>query len=79
VEYQWASDVAFDGIRLEILSDAGAVLFDVSVPEDGSITVNTFGKEVLASLVIAAAEVAQRPRTDGKTNSFAPPSPPTSS
>lgn len=65
VKDQWASDIHFDGIRLEILSDAGDVFFDVSVPEDGSITVNTFGNEVPASLVAAAVEVAQRREADG--------------
>ena len=61
-KYQWASDIAFDGIRMEILSDQGDVLFDVSVPEVGSITVNTFSKEVAADLIMAALEIAKRPR-----------------
>jgi len=61
-EYRWASDVAYDGIRLEVLTDQGNVLFDVSTPEVGSITVNTFGKEVAADLILAALEIAQRPR-----------------
>lgn len=60
VEYQWASDVAFDGIRLEILSDDGGTLFDVSVPDDGPITINTFGKEVAASLIEAAIQIVHR-------------------
>jgi hypothetical protein len=60
VKYQWASDIAFDGIRLEVLSETGDGLFDVSIPENGAITVNTFGKEVPASLVIAAVEIAQK-------------------
>ncbi|MET4632265.1 hypothetical protein [Kaistia defluvii] len=62
VEYQWATDVSFDGIRLEVLSNEGDVLFDVSIPDDGHITVNTFGKEVSASLIAAAVEIARRPR-----------------
>lgn len=62
VEYQWATDVAFDGIRMEVLSDEGDVLFDVSVPDEGPITINTFGKEVAANLVEGAIEVARRPR-----------------
>jgi hypothetical protein len=33
--YQWASDVEFDGIRLEVLAESGETLFDVSVPEHG--------------------------------------------
>lgn len=37
LRYQWASDVAFDGIRMEVLLDDGNVLFDVSVPNNGSI------------------------------------------
>lgn len=62
VEYQWASDVAFDGIRMEILSDDGSTLFDLSVPDVGPITVNTFGKEVAASLIAAAIEVVRYSR-----------------
>jgi hypothetical protein len=62
LKYQWASDVAFDGIRLEVLSSGGDVIFDVSVPDKGPITVNTFGKDVAADLLMAAIEVAQRPR-----------------
>lgn len=61
VEYQWASDVSFDGIRLEILSDSGDVICDVSVPDDGPTTVNTFGKEIAVDLLLAAVQVAQRP------------------
>jgi hypothetical protein len=60
VEYQWATDVAFDGIRMEVLSDDGDMLFDVSVPDDGPITVNTFGKEIAADLMIAVVEIAKR-------------------
>jgi len=62
IEYRWASDVAFDGIRLEVLTDQGDVLFDVSVPEVGSIMVNTFGKEAPADWIMAALEIAQRRR-----------------
>lgn len=60
VKYQWASDVDFDGIRMEVLSDEGDMLFDVSLPSDGPITVNTFGQEVAADVMIAAVEVARR-------------------
>ena len=60
VTYQWASDVAFDGIRLEVLSAEGDILFDVSIPDEGPITVNTFGKEVAADLIKAALETAKR-------------------
>lgn len=62
VEYRWASEVLFDGIRLEVLSNAGEVIFDISVSENGPATVNTFGKEVPVDLLIAAIEVAQGPR-----------------
>ena len=58
-EYLWASDVDFDGIRLEVLSDDGNTLLDVSVPDDGPITMNTFGKEAAVDIVIAAIEVAK--------------------
>ena len=61
-EYQWATDVSFDGLRLEVLSDGGDVLFDVSIPDDGHITVNTFRNEISASLIEAAVEIARRPR-----------------
>jgi hypothetical protein len=60
VKYQWASDVAFNGIRLEVLSGEGDILFDVSVPDAGAITVNTFGNEVAADLMMAAVETARR-------------------
>jgi hypothetical protein len=63
VQYQWASDVNFDGIRLEVLSDDREVLFDVSVPDDGPISINTFGKEVAANLIETALAVA-RSRSD---------------
>lgn len=50
MKYQCASDVDFDGIRLEVLSD------------DGHITINTFGKDVPTDLIAAAVEIARRPR-----------------
>ena len=59
VEYQWASDVDFEGIRLEVLADDGNVIFDVSVPEQGAITVNTCSGEVSASLIASAVAVAE--------------------
>jgi len=62
IEYQWASDVDFDGIRLEVLSDEGNELFDVSITDDGHIAINTFGKEVPADLIEAAVEIARSPR-----------------
>lgn len=61
-EYQWATDVNFDGIRLEVLSSDGNTLFDISIPDDAHITVNTFGKEVAADLIEAAVEIARQPR-----------------
>lgn len=60
VEYQWATDVAFDGIRLEILSDDGEMVFEVSLPDNGPMTVNTFGREVAADFIRAAIETAER-------------------
>lgn len=62
MKYQWASDVDFDGIRLEVLSDEGNQLFDVSIPDNGHITINTFGKDVPTDLIAAAVEIARRPR-----------------
>lgn len=38
VEYQWASDISFDGVRLEVLSSGGNVIFEVSEPDEGPIT-----------------------------------------
>jgi len=61
-EYQWATDVSFDGIRLEVLSDEGNVLSDVSIRDDGHITINTFGNEVTVNLIEAAVELARHPR-----------------
>lgn len=60
VEYQWATDVAFEGIRLEILSNDGDMVFDVSLPDNGPMTVNTFSKEVAAELIKVAIEMAER-------------------
>ena len=62
VEYQWASDVAFDGIRMEILSDQRSILFDVSIADNGLMTVNTFGNEVPVELIKAALETAEQRR-----------------
>ena len=59
VKYQWASDVAFDGIYLEVLSDNGDELFVVGVPDDGPVTINTFGKDVAAPLIEAAIQIAR--------------------
>ena len=35
-EYQWASDVDFDGVRLEVLNSDGDMLFDVRAFSDQS-------------------------------------------
>ena len=59
---RWASDVDFDGIRLEVFYRESDMLFDVSVPDDGSLTVNTFGKEVAADILVAAIEKARQRR-----------------
>ncbi len=61
-DYQWASDVAFAGIRLEVLDGQGDVLFDVSVPDQGTATVNTFSREVPVELVMAAMAIAEQRR-----------------
>ena len=61
-EYQWATDVNFGGLRLEVLSDDGNVLFDASILDDGHITINTFGNEVAIDLIEACVEIARRPR-----------------
>lgn len=60
VQYQWASDVGFDGIRLEVLTGGGDVLFDVSIPERGATTVNTYSGEVAASLIALAVAIAEK-------------------
>ncbi|MFJ6023537.1 hypothetical protein ACIQC9_02905 [Brevundimonas sp. NPDC092305] len=66
-EYQWASDVDFDGIRLEVLTADRDVMFDVSVPEVGDMTVNTFGLEIPAELIATAVNAARKRRTDSGT------------
>lgn len=43
-DYLWASDVNFDGSRLEVYSERDGHLFDVSVPDEGAITINTFDR-----------------------------------
>ena len=56
---QWASDVNFNGIRFEVLTAQGDVLFDVSLPDSGPISVNTFSNDVPADLVASAVAVAR--------------------
>ena len=58
-EYQWASDVEFDGIRLEVIANDGSVLFDVGVSELGKLTVSTFSSDVPVEAVLSAIEVAK--------------------
>jgi len=60
IDHRWASDIDFDGLRLEALSPRGEALFDISVPDDGPITINTFGKEIAAELIFAAVQIAQQ-------------------
>jgi hypothetical protein len=60
IDYRWASDVDFEGLRLEAVSQRGELLFDISVADDGPMTINTFGNEVAAKEVLAALEIAQR-------------------
>lgn len=58
-EYQWASDVGFAGVRLEVLSGDGTVLFDISIPERGDLTISTFCNEIAANLIAAAIDAAR--------------------
>jgi len=57
---RWASDVSYDGIRLEVIAANGDVLFDVGVPDEGPFSVNTFGVDVDADLIVAAIELARQ-------------------
>lgn len=61
LKYQWASDVNFDGLRLEILS-GNDVLFDISLPDNGPLTINTFGRSVDIAFFEAAIQIARCPR-----------------
>jgi len=61
-EYQFASDVTLDGIRLEVYCEDGTLSFDVSIPDGGRITINTGGREADAELIEAILEIARRPR-----------------
>lgn len=60
IDYRWASDIDFDGLRLEALSHHHEVLFDISVPDDGQMTINTFGNEIAAEQVLAALQIVQQ-------------------
>ena len=61
-ETLWASDINFDGIRLEVYDSKGQHWFNVSVPDVGIATVNTFSDEVPFDVVNAALGLAsQRP------------------
>lgn len=46
----WASDVSFDGIRLEAWSGE-TILMDVAIGEDGQLTVSTWEKDIPAGLI----------------------------
>ena len=46
----WASDVSFDGIRLEAWSGE-TILMDVAIGENGLLTVSTWEKDIPAGLV----------------------------
>ncbi|TYC86769.1 hypothetical protein [Novosphingobium sp. BW1] len=61
VKYQWATDVEFDSIRLKVLLADGDTFFDISIPDDGHITINTFGREVAADLIDAALQIPLQP------------------
>ena len=58
--YQLASDVGFNGIRLEVLTIEGDVWFDVSLPEEGELSVNTFSNDVPHEVVLAAIALIGR-------------------
>ncbi|WAT18160.1 hypothetical protein OZN62_00860 [Aurantiacibacter sp. MUD11] len=58
----WASDVAFDGIRLEVFSHSGELWFDISMPEGGDISVNTFNNAVPHKVLSAALDMAGKQR-----------------
>jgi len=58
-EYLWASDVDYDGMRLEVNDLEGQFWFDVSVSDAGTMTVNTFSREVPADLITAAVALAK--------------------
>lgn len=62
IDYQWATDVNFEGLRLEVWTSDENMLFDVSVADGGTITVNTFDKEVAAELMLAALDLARSRR-----------------
>lgn len=59
VSYLWASDPELDGIRLEVNDENGDMIFDITIPDEGTITVNTFGVEVAAELIETALQVVR--------------------
>jgi hypothetical protein len=59
--FQWASDQAFDGLRLEA-REGEEIVLDVSVPTTGPMTINTFSHDVPAELAEAAMAMAREDR-----------------
>ncbi|MCL6249551.1 hypothetical protein M3P36_00615 [Altererythrobacter sp. KTW20L] len=59
-KYLWASDIEFDGIRLEISDQHGEHWFQISVPEVGPTTVNTFARDVPTDVILCAILVAEQ-------------------
>ena len=58
-EFLWASDITFDGIRLEVYDQGGKLWFEVSVPDEDDLAVNTFSREVPAELLLSAMSIAR--------------------
>ncbi len=58
-EYQWASDVEFDGIRLEVLAGGWRNAFDISVPEHGPTMSTPSREKSKQNLIVAALAIAQ--------------------
>jgi hypothetical protein len=58
-EYLWESDVDYDSMRLEVNDLEGQFWFDVSLSNAGTMTVNTFSREVPADLIMAAVALAK--------------------
>jgi hypothetical protein len=57
--FQWASDGEFDGIRLEAIVGDDVIL-DISVPDKGAMSLNTFGWDVPVDLVVAVLDIARQ-------------------
>jgi hypothetical protein len=61
-ELIWASDVEFDGIRLEAWQVDGPLLLDISCRDDGALTLSTWVEEVAVELVEACIALARARR-----------------